>query len=176
MYRNISLTSYSDAESKSIFDLPKLYYTPKTINIFGKTAKVEPSVQEMIEAYFISSDDKVYGYYTGIKGINEIHGTTQVPAQIDIKSNKVNKKRMYELGCTRYVIMPSEIEIGEDNSIYLQLLDMIENYYNAFEEDVVACVKNAVTELKLDKNNIETLSFMYSQRTKEIIKDVFTSK
>lgn len=44
----------------------------------------EPSVDEMIRAYYIEIGSKIFGYYTGIRSINRRGGTTQGPVKVEI--------------------------------------------------------------------------------------------
>lgn len=172
----LSTTKFEGYKSKSIFGLPELYYMPQEIDFFGTKIETEPSITELIERYFITDGEDYYGYYTGLKSLNNIHGTTQVPATIEIKSNKVKEKSIYKQRYTRYIVYPASHEINEQNWIYLELLDDIEELYNYFEENIVKCIKVIVKELKLSKQIFDSLLDNYSARTNEVIDHVFEYK
>lgn len=170
----LSRTPFTGAKETSIFGLPTLYYLPKQIEIFGRTEDTEPTLSEMMTMYFIRDNERVYGYYTGLKSINNIHGTTQVPATIRIKSNAVKEEQKYNRGCIKYIINPTTIQVNSDNYIYLELLDDIEFYYDYFEEDVVDCIKYVVERMSLSIDGFKSLLKQYSDRTRQVIKDVYT--
>lgn len=169
----LSRTPFTGAKKTSIFGLPTLYYLPKQIEIFGRTVETEPTLSEMITLYFLRDNKRVYGYYTGLKSINDIHGTTQVPVTIRIKSNIAKEEQKYSRGCIKYIISPTTIQVNSNNYIYIELLDDIEFYYDYFEENVVNCIKYIVKQLELSKEQFDKLIQNYSKRTIQIIKDVY---
>lgn len=172
----LSTTKYAGSKATSIFGLPELYYMPQEIDFFGTKIETEPSITELIERYFITDGEDYYGYYTGLKSLNNIHGTTQVPATIEIKSNKVTETTLYINGYTRYIIYQSPIRITSTNYIYLELLDDIETSYNYFEENIVNCIKFVIDRLNLSKQIFESLLSNYSEKTKEVINNVFAQQ
>lgn len=169
----MSLTKFDGAKAISLFELPELYYAPQLVSLFGQLVETQPSATEIVETYFIKDSKEVYGYYSGIKALNDIHGTTQVPATIEIKSNKVDEVSVYLLGYTKYIIYPAVTKIDSSNHIYLELLDIIEESYDYFEEDIQTCITSIIEKCQLTEYGFNTVISRYSARTKELIKDVF---
>lgn len=167
---------FKDCKSASLPDMPTLYYKPeKHKSLFGEF-EIEPSKDDLMHRYFVSNKEEVYGYYCGLIALNHIHGTTQVPAVIEIKTNKISEDSEYVLDGIRYIVYKSDKMIDKSNSYYLKILDTIEDYYNYFEDDVIKCIKWVVKELKLNREGFVKLLLDYSDRTKEVIENVFKEK
>lgn len=169
----LSDKEYLGSKSISFFGLPDLYYTPKMHKTPFGLIEIKPTIPEIMGRYFIRDNKEVYGYYTGLQSLNNIHGTTQVPATIEIKSNKVKEKSTYEYKHIKYIIYPANIHIDSNNHSYLELLDDIEYSYDYFEEDIVDCIKYAVKKMGLYIKGFENLLEQYSDRTRQVIKDVY---
>lgn len=169
----LSTTKFEGSKSKSIFGLPELYYTPSTEKILNIVLDITPTMPEMMEAYFITDGSSHYGYYTGMTSLNNIHGTTQVPATIEIKSNNVSEKTEFSYKNIKYIVYTTPIKVDEHNYAYLELLDVIEEMYDCFEENRVECIKYTVNKLGLAHNDFEKLIDKYSARTREVINNVF---
>lgn len=169
-----SRSYFGDKEvmSKVLFDLPTMYYEKVMSEIFKTPC--EPTVDELMYAYFISSEGKTYGYYTGLRGLNEIHGTTQVPAVIEIVSNKVSEEKEYSCSYYRYVIKPARVNVTNENALYMEILDLLENCYDYFEEEPLMVVGRFIERHALLRNSFEPLLIGYSSRTKEVLMNVFT--
>ena len=158
---------------KSWFDMQPIFYEKEQLKLGDIVIEVEPTISEVMTKYFMHNEKEVYGYHCGITALNEIHGTTQVPGEIRIRSNKVNVMQRYSHGSMRFTVCPASTPINKKNSIYLQIMDTIEESYDFFEEDVVDTVQSVVKELKLNKKEFENISRHYSERTLEVIKNVF---
>jgi len=165
---------FPGCESKTIYDLPTVYYKPEKIIFFGKEFIREPYVDDIIIKTFITDGTNRYGYFSGLKSLNDLHGTTQVPSTIDIKSERIIQTCMYVDGLTKYIVHPANKIITSNNYIYLQILDTLEEMYDYFEEDRIECIKHLVDKLKLNIHQFYKLLPNYSTRTKEVIKNVFT--
>lgn len=164
---------FEGCKSVSLPSMPILYYKPeKHKSLFGEF-ETSPSSGDLMHRYFISDGDAIYGYYSGLTALNNIHGTTQVPAIIELTTNNIDKDINYNINSTRYNVYKSDKEINKQNHFYLEILDTIERYYDYFEEDIVKCIKWVVKELKLNEQGFLELINDYSDRTKEVIENVF---
>lgn len=163
---------FKGCKSISMFGLRDLYYEPKLYDSSLGTIEIEPTTFDIVEMYFITDGSYVYGYYSGMYLLNCIHGTSQVPALIEIKSNKTDKILEYNKAGTRYSIYPAK-DIDNSNYLYLGVLDLVENYYDCFEGNVIDCVRYAIDVFKLSKDKIIRLSNSYSERTRKVVSDVF---
>lgn len=153
--------------------MPSLYYKPERFSRWGREFEKKPGFEEMIYEYFVAGHGEVYGYFSGIHSLNRIHGTTQVPAMVEIKSNRTQKEQLYIKGNIRYRVIPAKLEVTKDNSAVLEILDDLEYMYEYFEEDVDSCVKFIVNELGLSYGQFEPYMSYYSERTVKVIKDAF---
>lgn len=157
--------------------MPSLYYVPKYIEAFGYTTELAPSTDDLITEYFIRHEDEYYGYCTGFCSLNMIGGSTQVPMVVEIKSNNVNEKYEYNKNGVRYIVTKSDIEVNSANHFVLELLDDIEYLYDYFEEDlwdVPLVINRCVEKTNLTKKDFEPYLKLYSARTNEVIKHIFT--
>lgn len=184
MSSTLQTKPFEGCKSIQYFDLPELYYKPEPIQIGEVTYDSEPSVFEYMIYLFITNGEEQYGYYCGLKALNGIGGTTQVPALQQIRSNNIAKETEYFLSMSqRFTVYPSEVKITKENAIYLQILDTIEEEYNYFddiydffderestqEENVLTPIKRAIGVLNLSLNSFNQYLERYSARTKEIV-------
>ena len=78
-----------------------------------------PFDEEPLRSMFIE------GYYSGLSFVNKIGISTQVPAILEITTNKTkSNKRMIAIGGFRAIIRKGRTEINAENFKLLQFLDM----------------------------------------------------
>ncbi|MBR3168454.1 MAG: hypothetical protein IKF18_07190 [Erysipelotrichaceae bacterium] len=98
-----------------------IYYIPKN-TVLGKSTIPFESV---IERKYIADKNQVFGYYSGMTLLNSVGLTTQVPNIPEITTNKeATRKRKVTIGKRSVIVRKSEIEISEENAVYLQFLDI----------------------------------------------------
>ncbi|MCM1222808.1 MAG: hypothetical protein NC548_50960 [Lachnospiraceae bacterium] len=164
--------SFEGCTSKQIFDLPEVYHKSIEIKALGSNFKVEPSIEEIITYTFITNGTNRFGYYSGIAALHHIHGITQVPVVIDIKSNKTDKDLTYKSGASTYNIHPANITVTKDNAIYLEISDCLEDWYDYFD-NIPECLRYLIKELSLQEEKFKALYTRYSNKTIEAITDAF---
>lgn len=101
-----------------------VYYIPRN-GIFGKTA---PSAKDVVERKYITDGDDVYGYYSGLTLENKAGVSTQVPAVLEITTNKSSKwVREVEPfgGWRKIVIRKPRTNVDKGNVDALMFLDLI---------------------------------------------------
>lgn len=100
-----------------------VYFKP-TKTLFGETTI---SNKDLIEKKFLKDKDgKVNGYIVGAKLYNMIGLTTQVPNVTDIVTNECKYHKIF-YDNLRVNILKPKMTIDDENYLYLQLLDVIEN-------------------------------------------------
>lgn len=103
-----------------------VYYVPRN-GVFGKTV---PSANEVIERKYITDRKEVFGYYSGLTLENKVGMSTQVPAMLEVTTNK-SSRRVREVepfgGWKKIVIRKPRVDVNEDNVETLMLLDLITN-------------------------------------------------
>lgn len=100
-----------------------IYYIPKRGGILGKSY-LDPNIVIM-RKYVQNKSDK-YGYVTGLSFANELGFTTQMPAIIEVVTNReATNGRMVMVGNQKVRVKKSSVPISESNAELLQLLDAI---------------------------------------------------
>lgn len=75
--------------------------------------------------HFLNFDYDVYGYYSGQTFLNMIGISQQVPAVLEITTNKTSCKRVYSSGKYRAILRKGKTEINRLNYKALQFFDML---------------------------------------------------
>ena len=98
-----------------------IYYIPRKTILGYSTI----SFESIIERKYISDDNKVFGYYSGMSLLNTIGLSSQVPNIPEITTNnEATRKRKVKIGKRSVIVRRSEIEINNDNYLYLQFFDI----------------------------------------------------
>lgn len=101
-----------------------VYYIP-TEGILGKTL---PSAEAVAERQFITDGIETFGYYSGLTLENKAGLSTQVPATLEITTNKASKQvREIEPfgGWKKIIIRKPRTKITSENIDALILLDLL---------------------------------------------------
>ena len=127
-----------------------IYYKPNK-TLFGETTI---SNKYLIEKKFLKDKDgNVNGYIVGAKLYNMIGLTTQVPNITDIVTNECKYHKIF-YNNLRVNILKPKIAINNENYLYLQLLDIIENKDNInievdnFDEIIFNIIDNSNLEFE----------------------------
>ena len=100
-----------------------IYYIPKCSGLLGKSY-LDPYM--VIIRKYIQNKSDIYGYVTGISFANQLGLTTQMPAVIEIVTNReATNGRMITIGKQQVRIKKSDIIVSQSNAELLQLLDSI---------------------------------------------------
>ena len=100
-----------------------IYYIPKQGSLLGKSY-LDPLL--VIMRKYIGNKSGTYGYITGISFVNQLGLTTQVPAVIEIVTNKeATNGRMLMVGNQKVRVKKAPVTVSDDNAELLQLLDGI---------------------------------------------------
>lgn len=98
-----------------------IYYIPRSGGLLGKSY-LDPSMVIM-RKYVENKSDK-YGYVTGLSFANQLGLTTQMPAIIEIVTNReATHGRTVTVGNQRVRVKHSTITVSDSNAELLQLLD-----------------------------------------------------
>lgn len=101
-----------------------VYYIP-TEGILGKTL---PSAEAVIERQFITDGKETFGYYSGLTLENKAGLSTQVPATLEITTNKASKTvREIEPfgGWKQIIIRKPRTKVTPENVEALMFLDLL---------------------------------------------------
>lgn len=165
---------FEGCKEASLPGMYPLYYKPEICKSLFEVFENEPSREDLLYRYFVSDGEEFYGYNCGLTALNDIGGTTQVPAVVELKTNKIEKDAVYVLGGVRYKVYKAKRKINKDNYMYIKVLDVIEECYDYFEEDIIESIKFIIGRKNLDDKKLLELATDYSERTKRVIEDVLT--
>jgi hypothetical protein len=100
-----------------------IYYIPKNGGILGK-CYLDPFL--VVIRKYVRNKFETYGYITGISFANELGLTTQMPAVIEVVTNReATNGRMVTVGNMKVRIRKSAVTVSDYNAELLQLLDGI---------------------------------------------------
>lgn len=103
-----------------------IYYKPGK-SMFGEVGLDYTKLREL--KYLKDREGNIKGYITGAKLFNGIGFTTLVPNVTDIVTNECKYYKKYDEKLRTYIIKP-KIPITNENHLYLQFLDILENKDN----------------------------------------------
>ena len=149
-----------------------IYYIPKHGGLLGKSY-LDPSMV-IIRKYVENQSDK-YGYITGLSFANQLGLTTQMPAVIEIVTNRESTNgRMLMIGNQKVRVRKSSISVSEDNAELLQLLDAIgqaEKYTELTIEETADILITYIRKKKFTKGQLSDVSSALTGATaKKMIK------
>ncbi|MCD7825574.1 MAG: DUF6088 family protein [Clostridiaceae bacterium] len=119
-----------------------IYYIPKQSKLLG-TSYLDPYT--VILRKYVKDDTETYGYLTGVSFANQLGLTSQMPAVIEIVTNKESTKgRTLTIGGQNVRVKRSLIPITEKNASVLQFLDTVsqaEKYSELDEQEIITRMK-----------------------------------
>ena len=136
-----------------------IYYIPKQGGLLGKSY-LDPSV--VIMRKYIQNKSNIYGYITGLAFANQLGLTTQMPAVIEVVTNReATNGRMISVGNQRARVKKSSIPISNKNAEILQLLDsigQIEKYTEQTKKETIATFITYIQKKKFTKKQLTEVS------------------
>lgn len=144
-----------------------IYYIP-TKTILGYSTI---SFESIIERKYISDDNKVFGYYSGMSLLNTIGLSSQVPNIPEITTNnEATRKRKVKIGKRSVIVRRSEIEINNDNYLYLQFFDIFRYGDQKAIEDNKNNIINFFDNNKLDYNKLIEIEKLLPMKIRKIFR------
>lgn len=143
-----------------------IYYIPKTNSLLG-TSYLDPYI--VIMRKFIQNRSETYGYITGISFANQLGLTTQMPAVIEIVTNRESTAgRTISIGSQSVRVKKSPIEITDENAALLQLLDGIgqaEKYTELSLDDTIKTLICYIRKKGFSKKELSDVSCVLTGAT-----------
>lgn len=100
-----------------------IYYIPKQDGLLGKSY-LDPVL--VIMRKYVRNESEIYGYVTGMAFANQLGLTTQMPAIIEIVTNReATNGRMIMVGNQKVRIKKAAVTVSDNNADILQFLDCI---------------------------------------------------
>ena len=149
-----------------------IYYIPKRDGLLGKSY-LDPSM--VIMRRYVQNKSEIYGYLTGISFANQLGLTTQMPAVIEIVTNReASNGRMITVGSQRVRIKKPAITVSDSNAELLQLLDTIgqaEKYTELTKEETIETLISYMRKKRFTKEQLSEVSAVITGATaKKLIK------
>lgn len=120
-----------------------VYYLPRASRLLKKSY-LDP--MKVIIRKYIKSDSEVYGYFSGATFANQIGLTTQMPAVLEIVTEKeATKGRIVSVGTQSVRLKRPAVSVTSENAGLLQFLDLVaqaEKYSELSESETRACLQN----------------------------------
>lgn len=142
-----------------------IYYIPG--NSIFRTSKIL-SQNKIIEKKYISSNDEILGYLSGLNFANKIGITTQVPNLYEVVSNKATcDYRELKIASTKIILRKPRTTITKENYLELQFLDMIKEIDNLSildKEENKKIVLNYMTFANISFENLQKLLEFYPDK------------
>ena len=139
-----------------------VYYIPKE-TILGKSTL---SINDVIYRKYISDDNEVYGFFSGLSFYNKLGITTQVPFVYEIVTNK-EKSRVREITLKnkKIILRRPYTNINKNNYLEAQFLDFINSANINDIIDNIDILKKYINDYNLNKNTILDLIINYPSKT-----------
>lgn len=143
-----------------------IYFIPKHGGLLGKSY-LDPYV--VIIRKYVQNKSETYGYVTGITFANQLGLTTQIPAVIEVVTNReATNGRMITVGKQRVRVKKSTITVSDSNAELLQLLDSIgqaEKYTELSREETINTLTTYVKKKRFSKEQLSEVSSILTGAT-----------
>ena len=136
-----------------------IYYIPKSGGLLGKSY-LDPSI--VIMRKYVENNSNKYGYITGLSFANQLGLTTQMPAVIEIVTNReATNGRTLMVGNQKVRVKKSAIPVSENNAELLQLLDSVgqaEKYTELTIKETAEILSAYIRKKKFTKEQLADVS------------------
>ena len=139
-----------------------VYYIPKE-TILGRSTLL---IDDVINRKYITNDNDIYGFYSGLSFYNKLGISTQVPFVYEIVTNK-EKSRVREITLKnqKIILRKPYVKINKNNYLENQFLDFINNANSNDLSDNIDVLKKYIKDNNLNKNVILDLITYYPSKT-----------
>lgn len=143
-----------------------IYYIPKQGGLLGKNY-LDPYL--VIMRKYVQNKSETYGYVTGISFANQLGLTTQMPAVIEVVTNRESTNgRVITVGNLKVRVKKPAITISDSNAELLQLLDSIgqaEKYTELPMEETIDTMISYVKQKCFTKEQLSEVSSILTGAT-----------
>lgn len=148
-----------------------VYYLPKASRLLGK-AYLDPL--KVITRKYIESGTDTYGYFAGTYFSNLLGLTTQMPAVIEVVTDKeATKGRTVTVGSQNVRLRRPAMQITKENALLLQFLDTVstaEKYAELPQQEMTALLKQYLRKNSFTQKQLaEALPSVTAQTAKKLI-------
>ena len=143
-----------------------IYYIPKRDGLLGKSY-LDPSV--VIMRKYVQNKSEIYGYVTGITFANQLGLTTQMPAVIEVVTNReATNGRMVTVGTQRVRVKKPAITVSDSNAELLQFIDSIgqaEKYAELTVEETIETLLSYMRKKRFTREQLSEVSTVLTGST-----------
>lgn len=136
-----------------------IYYIPKQGTLLGKSY-LDPEL--VVIRKYVRSKFETFGYVTGMSFVNQLGLTTQMPAVIEIVTNReATNGRTITIGTQQVRIKKATVTVSNNNAELLQLLDCIgqaEKYTELSMEETIDKMLLYVKQKRFTKEQLSEVA------------------
>jgi len=148
-----------------------VYYIPKKSTLLNKSYF---DGNKAVKAKYIISDNRIFGYFTGMTFANQIGVTTQVPVQKEIATNiETTAGRIVSMADKVIRIKKPRTVVTNENWQVLQLLDLInesDKWSEISTEDEMQIMEKYIRDKNLNKEiMIQCIKYYPDRVAKKLI-------
>ena len=135
-----------------------IYYIPEKSGVLGKSY-LDPGM--VVIRKYVQSKSETYGYITGLSFANQLGLTTQMPAVIEVVTNRESTNgRLITVGKQKVRIKKSTIPVSDANAELLQLLDSVGQVEKYTELSMKETINTIISYMKRKKFTKEQLAMV----------------
>ena len=143
-----------------------IYYIPKQDGLLGKSY-LDPLL--VIMRKYVKNESETYGYVTGMTFANQLGLTTQMPAIIEIVTNReATNGRTVTVGNQKVRIKKAAVAVSDNNADILQFLDCVgqaEKYTELPMEETIDTMLSYVKQKRFTKEQLSEVSSVITGAT-----------
>lgn len=145
-----------------------IYYIPVSGGLLGKSY-LDPSM--VIMRKYVENRSEKYGYVTGLSFANQLGLTTQMPAVIEIVTNReATNGRTVTVGNQKVRVKRSAVTVSESNVELLQLLDGVSQVEKYTELTIKETIDKLISYMRKKQFTKRQLSEVTSALTEATAK------
>lgn len=135
-----------------------IYYIPEKSGVLGKSY-LDPGM--VVIRKYVQSKSETYGYITGLSFANQLGLTTQMPAVIEVVTNRESTNGLLiTVGKQKVRIKKSTIPVSDANAELLQLLDSVGQVEKYTELSMKETINTIISYMKRKKFTKEQLAMV----------------
>lgn len=143
-----------------------IYFIPKREGLLGRSY-LDPSI--VIMRKYVENRSNKFGYITGLSFANQLGITTQMPAVIEVVTNReATNGRMVTVGNQKVRVRKPSIPVSEENAELLQLLDSIgqaEKYTELTIKETADILSSYIRKKKFTKKQLSGVACVLTGAT-----------
>lgn len=147
-----------------------IYYMKGNTRLNGG---VSLSASKVARYKYIARKDQVNGYYSGYTFANLLGLTTQVPYTIEIVSNCASAKcREVSVKNQKIMLRRPRTQINKENVDVLQLLDLLKDFEQYVDEDMVAAtyiISSYIKKIGMKRSDVDEYITLFPDRVYKYI-------